>query len=152
MSDGNDEGTLEVIKLRIDFLKHMTTLSGAATVIVLALIQRIQRLEDAPLMAAPVVLFGLDAMLSLYGMVKLINLMEEDAGNLPPFAGSSMIVWVGTTFAAGVTILIVTVFARALPLTMISVTVLSTVAVVFYVTFRSLFRRRRGSGQGPSDE
>jgi hypothetical protein len=40
MADDQEERSFEVVKLRIAFLQHITTLSGAAILIVLALIQR----------------------------------------------------------------------------------------------------------------
>jgi hypothetical protein len=47
MADDHEERSFEVVKLRIAFLQHITTLSGAAILIVLALIQRAETPKGA---------------------------------------------------------------------------------------------------------
>jgi hypothetical protein len=47
MADDQEERSFEVVKLRIAFLQHITTLSGAAILIVLALIQRAETPKGA---------------------------------------------------------------------------------------------------------
>ena len=42
MADDQEERAFEVIKLRISLLQHITTLSDAATLIILAIMQRAQ--------------------------------------------------------------------------------------------------------------
>jgi hypothetical protein len=86
VADDQEQRTLEVIKLRIAFLQHITTLSGAAILIVLALIQRAETAEVAKGLATALPFFALAALFSLFGVWSLIHRLEVQQ-HVPASAG-----------------------------------------------------------------
>jgi hypothetical protein len=102
MADDQEQRTFEVIKLRVAFLQHITTLSGAAILIVLALIERAETAEEAYLLAtAAVSLFLVAAVISLYGVFSLTE-QTEHVGQARPSAGRVTAGFASATFAAGI--------------------------------------------------
>jgi MFS family permease len=67
----DDQRLLETVKLCIDYLKHLTTLSSAGTVVVLTLIDRPGTNTTA--LVFPVLLFGLATIICVVGMYFLIS-------------------------------------------------------------------------------
>jgi hypothetical protein len=102
MADDQEQRNLEVVKLRIAFLQHMTTLSGAATLIILAIMQRTEDPQVVRALAFVLSIFGLAALVSLQGMMYLINAPERTDRRLRGSAGR-LSTWIaGSTFGAGV--------------------------------------------------
>jgi hypothetical protein len=105
MPDDQEQKKLEVIKLRIAFLQHASTLSGATTLIVVALIQRADRVNLLQTsLAIPTPLFALAAVVSVAYTVKLINHVES-ADPVDASTGRFAAMIVCGLFAGGVTIL-----------------------------------------------
>src|SRR5215208_1860440 len=73
VADDQEQRTFEVIKLRIAFLQHITTLSGAAILIILALVARAETVKQVKLLAGTVPLYVLAALISVGGIVLLIG-------------------------------------------------------------------------------
>ena len=71
MALDDDQRQLEIIKLCVDYLKHLTTLSGAATIVVLTLMERPG--TNAQLLAGPAFFFGVATILCLVGIFYLIS-------------------------------------------------------------------------------
>jgi hypothetical protein len=65
-----DQRQLETVNMCIDYLKHLTTISGLAIVVVLALLERPG--TDVGALAVPALSFGLAVVLCLVGIVILI--------------------------------------------------------------------------------
>lgn len=61
---------LETVNMCIDYLKHLTTISGVAVVVVLTLLERPG--ADTWALAIPALIFGLAVVLCLVGIVILI--------------------------------------------------------------------------------
>ena len=72
MVDDREERTFEIVKLRVAFLQHIITLSGAAILIILALIERAETTKAAWQLAAAVPLFVIAALVSVNGVVWLL--------------------------------------------------------------------------------
>lgn len=66
----DDQRRLETVNLCIDYLKHLTTISGVAVVVVLTLLERPG--ADTWALAVPALMFGLAVVLCLVGIVILI--------------------------------------------------------------------------------
>jgi hypothetical protein len=77
LSDDQEQRKLEVVKLRMAFLQHMTTLSGAAALVILAILQGDAAYRVEASLAVVLVWFGLATVVSVVGMVLLINFIEE---------------------------------------------------------------------------
>jgi hypothetical protein len=76
--DDQAQRNLEVVKLRITFLQHMTTLSGAATLIILAIMQRARDpFVVSNLATVTVHSYAFTAFFSVVAMVLLINALER---------------------------------------------------------------------------
>jgi hypothetical protein len=101
MADDQEQRTFEVIKLRVAFLQHITTLSGAAILIVLALIERAETAEEAYMLATAAVSLFLVAVISLYGVFSLTE-QTEHVGQARPSAGRVTAGFASATFAAGI--------------------------------------------------
>ena len=90
MALDDDQRQLETVKLCIDYLKHLTTISGVAVVVVLTLLERPG--ADMSALAVPALLFGLAVILCLVGIVLLIfGFATERLGRLGlalPLVGS----------------------------------------------------------------
>lgn len=71
-----EDRTFEVVKLRIAFLQHITTLSGAAILIVLALNQRANTAGIAKELVTIVPFFVQATLVSLVGVMYLINYVK----------------------------------------------------------------------------
>jgi hypothetical protein len=99
-----EERTFEVIKLRIAFLQHITTLSGAAIVIILTLVERPETVGKALLLAVPVTMFLIAALISVIGVVFLtvfLTVFKGPAGyNIA--SGGFATMAAGMAFSAGV--------------------------------------------------
>ena len=80
MADDQEQRNFEVLKLRISFLQHITTLSGAAILIVLALIQRSETATGVILLATAVPWFVLGVLISMTG-VQIVIIHMELAGH-----------------------------------------------------------------------
>ena len=96
-----DERTFEVVKLRIAFLQHITTLSGAAILIIFALIERAETTSEAWLLATTVFQFLLAALISVMGIVLLLFSTERVVGYRAAKAGRFTTVSAGAAFASG---------------------------------------------------
>ena len=144
MADDQEQRTFEVIKLRIAFLQHITTLSGAAILIMLALIERAETAEVAKEMAVVVPFFALAVLFSLVGALYLTYELElrprvrASAGRLATINATSLFsaaVVVAAASAAGVPERVIKPIADIL---------LGLVLVAFVVVFlllkRSLIR------------
>jgi hypothetical protein len=66
----DDQRQLETVNMCVDYLKHLTTISGVAVVVVLALLERPG--ADIGALAVPALLFGLAVVLCLGGIWLLI--------------------------------------------------------------------------------
>jgi hypothetical protein len=81
VADDEQQRRLEVAKLRLDVLKHITTLSGAAALILLALAQRTEGIRASelwgPQAATPATSFGLAALLALFNMMRLLRILDS---------------------------------------------------------------------------
>jgi hypothetical protein len=96
-----EDRTFEVVKLRIAFLQHITTLSGAAIVIVLALIERADTAGQAYLLAISGGMFLAAAVISLYSIMSLIW-QTERVGRGRASAGRFATALANGAFAAGI--------------------------------------------------
>jgi hypothetical protein len=100
-----DQRQLEIVKLCVDYLKHLTTLSGAATIVVLALLDRPDTNAEALLF--PAFAFGLATIISVLGMYYLIagfawDLLDKRAAGVPFVAVvSGMFVYALVTLILG---------------------------------------------------
>ena len=72
MAGDQEDRNFEIVKLRIAFFQHLTTLSGAAILIVLILIERADTARQAYLLAASGGMFLAGAVISIYSVVTLI--------------------------------------------------------------------------------
>jgi hypothetical protein len=98
-----EERTFEVVKLRIAFLQHITTLSGAAILIVLALAERAETTRQALLLTSTVTFFLAAALIAVNGVVFLLMQlmhMERVVGRGRATAGSFTTFLTGGVFSA----------------------------------------------------
>jgi hypothetical protein len=72
-----DQKRLEIVKLRIDVLKQVTTLSGAATLIVLAISQQVQTLKNVVLLGIAGFYFGTATLVALFHMMWLLRMLDR---------------------------------------------------------------------------
>jgi hypothetical protein len=103
-----EDRTFEVVKLRIAFLQHITTLSGAAILIILALVERAETKRGALLLATTASFFLLAALSAVGGIVALL-IRTEYVRLDRARDGSLAILWAATAFIMG--IVTVTYFA-----------------------------------------
>jgi hypothetical protein len=100
-----DDRQLEAVKLCIEYLKHLTTLSGAGTVVVLTLMER--RGANLLHLAIPAFFFGVATVVCLLGMYYLIagvahnDLDRADTGVLFVAGVSGMFVVAIVSLMAG---------------------------------------------------
>jgi hypothetical protein len=94
VADDQEQRNFELVKLRIAFLQHITTLSGAAILIMLALIERAETAEAAGLLATGAAFYGLAVLVSVVGIMYLINYVKYE----DPIQGSPG--WFATLAAA----------------------------------------------------
>ena len=94
----------EVVKLRIAFLQHLTTLSGAAILIVLALAERAETTGQVILLLSTLTSFFVAALISITGVVFLLMLLtntERVLGSNRATAGTFATYFAGLTFLVG---------------------------------------------------
>jgi hypothetical protein len=101
---------LEIVKLRIAFMQHLTTLSGAATLIVLAILQRTEEDFLAWELGVVLALFGVATLLCVSGAARLINQAQTRGRELENSAGQRMATLGAAVFAAAVVSLMVAGF------------------------------------------
>src|SRR5215208_6192061 len=101
MADDHEERSFEVVKLRIAFLQHITTLSGAAILIVLALIQRAETPKGAYELAIAVPWFVVSTLISMAVILMLIP-DTEFVHHLRASTGSNSTDLAGAAFTTGV--------------------------------------------------
>jgi hypothetical protein len=99
-----EDRNLEVVKLRMAFLQDITTLSGAAILIVLALAEGAKTTRQAILLTSTVTFFLAAALIAVNGVVFLLLLLrhpqrvvERDRAT----GGSSITLFAGGVFSAG---------------------------------------------------
>ena len=93
--DDQEQRNFEIVKLRIAFLQQLTTLSGAATLIVLALMQRTESTLVVWRLSLDLALFGIATLGCVVGATRLINHTQMRGHDLERSAGR------GTTNLAG---------------------------------------------------
>jgi hypothetical protein len=135
MTDDTKQRRLEALKMRLDFLKHLTTLSGAATVVVLTLLQLGPSPRIISGLAIVVLMFALVFLVSTVGMLVMIDMFETKGAESPHFStGRRTSAMAGALFGAGVFALINVAFglplARTLVLTIVVMVVLYAMLVV----------------------
>jgi hypothetical protein len=132
-----DERTFEVVKLRIAFLQHITTLSGAATLIILAIMQRT---EDPfvvrDLATIIVVTYAFTAVFSVLGIVSVINMLQRADLYPRPDTGRYITVIASGSFAAGT--MLVAIISTGVPPVRFIFT-----AAVFAAVLAAIFRATR---------
>jgi hypothetical protein len=102
LADDQEQRNLEVVKLRIAFLQHITTLSGAAIVIILALIERPETTREMLLQqASTLAFFVLAALISVQGVMYLTT-HAEPAFRLRGTTGRLTTALAGATFSAAI--------------------------------------------------
>ena len=102
MADDQEQRNLEVVKLRIAFLQHMTTLSGAATLIILALLQRIRDPDAVWNLALLSAVLASSTVVSVWGMLLLLYLLGRTDLRLRGSHGLLTTLIAGSLFVAGV--------------------------------------------------
>jgi hypothetical protein len=137
VGDDQYQKNLETIKLRIAFLQHLATLSGAATVIVLATIQRTETTLVITQLAFVLGLFGVATLVCVIGAAMLIKYTQKEESDLESRAGWITAEVAGGLFAAGVLSLMIAGFR--LPLLAASVITI-VVLVIALILYRVLYR------------
>jgi len=137
MALDDDQRQLETVKLCIDYLKHLTTLCGAATIVVLTLMQ-LPDMKTGPLWF-PAFLFGLATIICVLGMVYLISGFAWDI--LPKrAAGIAVVVTVAGMFTAALIALIIGAF---IPNDTVRLVVNGGLAIALLLALRYLLRKYR---------
>jgi FtsH-binding integral membrane protein len=149
MADDQEQRGVEAIKLRIAFLQHIATLSGAAIVIILALIQRAETAREAHRLESTIPLFLLAVLGSLLGVTLLI-IRTERAGWVQASAGRFTTLFASALFLAGVTTAAYS--AAGVPerwwwATVYALAALGTASLLYGILLR---RRMPGAPQAPT--
>jgi hypothetical protein len=107
MDDMDDQSQLEAIKLSFEYLKHLTTLSGAATLVVLALMD--QASTPLELLAIPALLFGLGTIFCLWALSVIIRGLRGGEIEAVSLLGSRAASVIAAIFTAGIAALMLSV-------------------------------------------
>jgi hypothetical protein len=138
VADDKEQRRLEVLKMRLDFLKLMATLSGVATVVVLTIMQP----TLAPLIVSNLALvtlaFGLTAIVSVFGMLSMMDIFERFGAAPGRFGrGKLPTTLAGTMFSAGVVNLMIVAFRIPLvPASVLNIVLLIALAGVAVAVWR----------------
>jgi hypothetical protein len=138
VADDKEQRRLEVLKMRLDFLKLMATLSGVATVVVLTIMQP----TLAPLIVSNLALvtlaFGLTAIVSVFGMLSMMDIFERFGAAPGRFGrGKLPTTLAGTMFSAGVVNLMIVAFRIPLvPASVVNIVLLIALAGVAVAVWR----------------
>jgi hypothetical protein len=143
MSDDREQRNLEVIKLRITFLQHMTTLSGAATLIVLAIMQRSDDAQVVSAFALTIFIFGVAAIVSVYGLTFLVNIPGRHDRPLQGSEGFWTTLVAGTAFGSGVSTVMIIAFK--VPLVPFFIVIVPLIVVVWLPLGIGFLRDRKKS-------
>jgi hypothetical protein len=139
MADDREQRGFEVVKLRIAFLQHITTLSGAAILIILALVQRAPTPGIALQLAVTGSLFVYAALISVVGIASMLGLgdmAEVDYSRSSP--GRRTTFFAGGAFCGGVAVALFaiagfpawTLLAMALGSALLSLVALAVLALL----------------------
>jgi predicted membrane channel-forming protein YqfA (hemolysin III family) len=138
----NETDRLEIIKLRIDFFKHITTLSGAAIVIVLTLTRGMASYGTGGLLAIVSVMFTIAAVISMVGMLTCIHFVDRGS-HLRYNVGRVTCDLAGGAFLAAVVSLMVVIFGIPLIPTLIVMGVTWVVSLIIAILYFLRSRKRR---------
>jgi xanthine/uracil permease len=105
--DNQYQENLEIVKLRIAYLQHLTTLGGAATLIVLAVMQRTETPFVDWELAVDLSFFGFATLVYVLSVARLINHAQWNGRDLESSAGQTSANLAGAVFAGGVVSLMV---------------------------------------------
>jgi hypothetical protein len=142
MADDQEQKTFEIVKLRIAFLQHITTLSGAAILIILALMQRAKPEPDATAfvpLEATIAMFAAAASISVLGLVWLLVMEHRSLWVHPRGShGKYATFLAANTFAAGVLFAALSAVGVSERSFQLSLLFLAGLAVVVFVLLRLL--------------
>jgi hypothetical protein len=139
VADDEQQQRLEVVKLRIDVLKHVTTLSGAATLILLTLAERAEG-DNGRELGIAAIYFALSTMGALVGIMLLLRTIDRTETQ----RWTEIII---VMFMAGVLALLI------LPLGTLASTIIFTISSLAYAWFTARYGRlKRDSGGDKADD
>jgi putative copper export protein len=145
MTSDRGQRLLETVKLGFEYLKHLTTLSGAATLIVLAFVDRAGAYTWG--LGLAVFLFALATLSCLAAMTILIGRMRHDALEAGARFSVMAVAAIAGVFTAGLATLMLFVFVPpGFPMVLLYPVVYIPIIVLFvYITsgHRSRDRLRR---------
>jgi hypothetical protein len=144
VADDEQQRRLEVVKLRIDVLKHITTLSGAATVILLALAERVKGIQANTNLWMAAFLFGSSTLVALVLITQLLHNIDRTE-TIPRFQGQRGTAIVTTMFVVSASTLLWTGLGVSLGLLVIGGIIVAISVFIGSRIYRYL-QRRRDSG------
>jgi hypothetical protein len=150
VADDEQQRRLEAVKLRIDVLKHVTTLSGAATVVLLALADRVTGTQASRDLGYAAFYFGLSTLSALSLMTILLRNIDRTE-TIPRRQGQRGTELVIVLFGSGV-LALMTVGARFAPPLSVTGMIILVIGLIIGVVIYGYRQRKRKNDSDKTDD
>ena len=152
MADDREQRGFEVVKLRIAYLQHITTLSGAAILIILALIQRAPTADIAVKLAVDASTFVYAVLISVFSIGTLLGLDHlADVDHSQKSPGRRATFFASGAFGTGVAIALFTMAGLPLWTPLVIMVVLPVPFIVVFVAWSLLIGKLKRRDPDPDD-